>query len=166
MNAAFFQKLLSYARQVNWGRTSRPATAPVLQQEVTGDAQDKERFVEQYFETFLAGQMHRQLLPNLKNLSATCRIVVEDISARSWALIIDGGRLEHISENGEDCQCTFFLSSDVFSSIVSGELAPQQAFFQKNVNIEGDIEIGLRLATVLAAFFRKWPYHAQMGHAR
>jgi len=166
MNAAFFQKLLGYARQVNWGRACRPVPASVLRQEDAIAAENKERFVEQYFGTFLAGQMHKQLLPNLKNLSATCRIVVEDIPARSWSLSIDQGRLEQISENGEDCQCVFFLSSDVFSSIVSGELAPQQAFFQKSVNIEGDIETGLRLATVLAAFFRKWPYRAQMCHVR
>jgi predicted lipid carrier protein YhbT len=122
--------------------------------------------VERYFSHFLAEQMHKQLLPNLRNLSATCGIVVEDIPGRSWSLSIDRGRLEQISKNGENCQCTFFLASDVFSSIVSGQLAPQQAFFEKNINIEGDIETGMRLATVLAAFFRKWPYHSGMCHAR
>jgi thioester reductase-like protein/predicted lipid carrier protein YhbT len=166
MNAAFFRMLLSYARQVNWGRTNRPAPAPVFRQEDAGAAESRQRFVERYFSHFLAEQMHKQLLPNLRNLSATCGIVVEDIPGRSWSLSIDRGRLEQISKNGENCQCTFFLASDVFSSIVSGQLAPQQAFFEKNINIEGDIETGMRLATVLAAFFRKWPYHSGMCHAR
>ncbi len=172
MNAAFFRKLLDYARTVDWtgGRLKGAAfgvaaSKPKALGMASPDARDEETFAERYFSEFLAGKMHRQLLPNLKNLSATCRIVVEDAAAlspsRTWSLSIDGGRLERISQNGEDCQCTFSLASDTFVSIVGGELTPQQAFFQSSVNIEGDIEAGLRLATVLAAFFRKWPYKPQ-----
>jgi predicted lipid carrier protein YhbT len=58
------------------------------------------------------------------------------------------------------------VASDTFASIVCGKLAPQQAFFQRNIDIEGDVEMGLRLATVLAAFFRKWPYQPQLDHVR
>lgn len=157
MNAAFFRKLLDYAHSVDWGKVRR---AP------TSDAENEKEYVEQYFSGFLTDKMHRQLLPNLKNLSATCRIAVEDVSVGTWSLSIDEGRLERISQNGEDCQCTFFLASDTFASIVRGKLAPQQAFFQRNINIEGDIETGLKLATVLAAFFRKWPYRSQLHHVR
>ena len=155
INAAFFRKLLGYARSVDWGRAHR---AP------TPDGENEEQYVERYFSSFLADKMHKQLLPNLKNLSATCRIVVEDIAAGPWSLSIDKGRLERISFNGENCQCTFFLASDTFTSIVRGKLAPQQAFFQRDIDIEGDIETGLKLATVLAAFFKKWPYRSQLHH--
>ena len=156
MNAAFFRRLLDYARSVDWGRAQR---AP------TPQAENEDQYVERYFSSFLTDKMHKQLLPNLKNLSATCRIVVEDIAAGPWSLNIDQGRLERISQNGQDCQCTFFLASDTFTSIVRGKLAPQQAFFQRDINIEGDIETGLKLATVLAAFFKKWPYRSQLHHA-
>jgi nucleoside-diphosphate-sugar epimerase/predicted lipid carrier protein YhbT len=165
MNATFFRKLLDYARTVDWGRAQR-ACPPIRVAGESSDAENEKQYVERYFSSFLAGKMHRQLLPNLKNLSATCRIVVEDVAAGPWSLSIDEGRLERISQNGEDCQCTFFLASDTFASIVCGKLAPQQAFFQRNINIEGDVETGLRLATVLAAFFRKWPYQPQLDHVR
>jgi predicted lipid carrier protein YhbT len=121
-------------------------------------------FVEQYFDSFLTEKMHRQLLPNLRHLTASCRIAVEDIPGRSWSLRIDQGRLEEISPNGMVCPCTFLLHSDTFAAIVGGRLAPQQAFFQKKIDIEGDVETGLRLATVLAAFFRKWPYGRETRH--
>jgi predicted lipid carrier protein YhbT len=126
----------------------------------------REGFVECYFTDFLREKMHKQLLPNLRNLSATCHIIVEDLPEQSWSLRIDQGRLEHISPNGSDCQCTFLLHSDVFSKIVSGQLTPQRAFFEKRVDIEGDIETGLKLTTVLAAFFQKWPYGTERLHAR
>lgn len=149
MNMAFFQKLLDYARRTKWGKahTEPPVMLP-----------GRERFVEQYFDSFLTEKMHQQLLPNLKHLTASCRIAVEDLPGRSWSLRIDQGRLEEISQNGMVCQCTFSLHSDTFSAIVGGRLAPQQAFFQRKIHIAGDMETGLKLATVLAAFFKKWPY--------
>ncbi len=65
-----------------------------------------------------------------------------------------------------DCQCAFLVDHDTFSRIVSGELTPQKAFFKKKIDIQGDMETGLKLATVLAAFFRKWPYHPEGEHGR
>jgi len=155
MDAALFRRLLEYARTARWGKANAEAA-------MTG--RSRERFVQRYFDRFLAEKMHKQLLPNLKRLTATCRITVEDVAGQSWSLRIDQGRLEEISDNGMVCQCTFSLGSDVFTAIVGGRLAPQQAFFQRKVNIDGDIETGLKLATVLAAFFKKWPYGVETGH--
>jgi nucleoside-diphosphate-sugar epimerase/predicted lipid carrier protein YhbT len=147
IDMAFFRRLADYARTVKWGKAERPAAA----------ATGTERFVERYFDEFLAEKMHRQLLPNLRKLSANCRIVVEDVPGRSWSLRIDRGCLVQISQNGLPVECTFLLHSDAFSAIVAGRLSPQAAFFGKKIDIEGDMETGLKLATVLAAFFRKWP---------
>lgn len=155
MNTAFFGRLLDYARQAKWGKANEKASLK---------ARSREGFVQQYFDSFLVDKMHKQLLPNLKRLTASCRITVEDVPGRSWSLKIDRGRLVEISENGIICQCSFSLRSDTFTAIVAGRLAPPQAFFQKRVNIEGDIETGLRLATVLAAFFKKWPYGLETRH--
>lgn len=153
MDLAFFRTLLAFARDTHWGKT-----APAV------DC-SREHLVERYFTRFLREKMHQQLLPNLRNLSATCRITVEDLPRQSWSLHIDTGRLEHISTNGIDCQCTFSLASETFSAIVSGRLTPQRAFFEKKVDIQGDIETGLKLTTVLAAFFKKWPYEPERCHA-
>jgi len=149
IDMVLFRRLVDYARKADWGKKGRVA----LPAEV-----DRVHFVERYFDSFLAEKMHRQLLPNLRRLSANCRIHVEDLPGRSWSLRIDRGCLVKISENGLPCACTFRLHSDVFAAIVSGRLSPQAAFFSRKVDIEGDVETGLKLATVLATFFRKWPY--------
>jgi predicted lipid carrier protein YhbT len=149
IDAEFFLQLLNYARSVKWGKKHSKMTAA---------AENSSYVVEQYFNHFLAGKMHKQLLPDLRNLSATCRIKIEDIPGHSWTLRIEQGRLENISDNGMNCQCTFLVDCDTFSRIVSGELAPQKAFFKRKIDIQGDMETGLKLATVLAAFFQKWPY--------
>jgi predicted lipid carrier protein YhbT len=156
MDAEFFSRLLDYARHVNWGKRCSNAKT----------AEKKSHYiVERYFNNFLAEKMHKQLLPNLRSLSATCRINVEDVG-RSWALKIEQGRLVKISHNSMNCQCAFLVNFDTFCRIVSGRLIPQKAFFKRKVDIQGDMETGLKLAAVLAEFFQKWPYHPGTVHGR
>lgn len=156
MNIEFFSRLLDYARCVKWGKRRSDANVA---------AKSSSHTVERYFEDFLVEKMNKQLLPNLRSLSATCRINVEDVG-RSWALKIEQGRLVKISHNSMDCQCTFFVNFDTFCRIVSGRLVPQKAFFKRKVDIQGDMETGLKLATVLAEFFQKCPYHPGAEHGR
>ncbi len=150
MNLEFFQRLIKYARNVNWGKNHIKTSSQPGRQYTY--------IVEDYFNRFLVNKMHKQLLPDLRNLSASCRICVSEIPLKSWSLKIDHGRLEKISLNGMKNQCTFLTDGDTFERIVTGRLAPQQAFFRKKVDIKGNIETGLKLATVLAVFFRKYPY--------
>jgi predicted lipid carrier protein YhbT len=149
VDKAFVGRLLTYARSAQWGKRCAPI------QDRSETAYDG---VNRYFDVFLADKQHQPLLPGLKRLNATCRIVVEDIPDKSWTLAIEQGCLERISLNGMDCQCTYTVNHRTFADIVSGRLAPQKAFFQRKVEIDGDMETGLRLATVLADFFRQWPY--------
>lgn len=152
MDLPFFRMLVDYARCMNWG--IGPGGNPPQLDPRYG------RLVRDYFDQFLAGKMHRYLLPDLRGLTATCRINVTLNPAESWSLRIDQGRLEQVSPNGMTCQCTFVTDGPTFEQIVSGRLAPQQAFFRKKVEITGQMETGMKLATVLAAFFRKYPYPA------
>ncbi len=157
MDVEFFRRLLDYARDVKWGKKHATAAAPV---------KGPNHVVERYFDSFLVEKMHKQLLPDLRNLSATCRICVEEIPERTWALRIEHGRLERISNNSTSCQCEFLVDRETFGRIVSGRLAPQKAFFKRRIDIRGDMETGLKLATVLAAFFQKWPYDPGAEHDR
>jgi 2-alkyl-3-oxoalkanoate reductase len=149
IDSAFVKRLLVYARSAQWGKRCAPT------QDRSQMSHDS---VNRYFDVFLVDKKHRPLLPNLTRLNATCRIVLEDIPGKTWTLGIEQGCLERISYNGMDCQCTYTVNRQTFDAIVSGRLAPQKAFFQRKVEIDGDMETGLRLATVLADFFRQWPY--------
>jgi thioester reductase-like protein/predicted lipid carrier protein YhbT len=147
---ALFDRLVAYAKEANWGRAK-----PRMQSVAPSNE------VQQYFEDFLTHKMHEQLIPDLKRLSASCRIIVQDMADHAWALKIEQGRLEQISRNGLACECSFTVDRETFGEIVSGRLAPQKAFFLRQVEINGDMEIGLKLATVLAQFFKQWPFLGQ-----
>jgi predicted lipid carrier protein YhbT len=148
LDVEYFRRLLAYARQVDWGR--KAAATPVNAAQV--------RPVEEYFEVFLARKLNQSLLPDLRRLSSRFAIVVRDSPEPHWALEVDQGVLTAISRNGMPTECQFTLGLPTFLELVSGRLAPQQAFFRREVEISGNVELGLRIAAILAQFFRKFPF--------
>jgi nucleoside-diphosphate-sugar epimerase len=147
-----FKILLDHAQKRNWGKDDN--TQKTMKRELFAEP-------DQYFGDFLPEKMHRRLLANLKNLSATFRIVMKENPEVYWSLAIEQGILTHISRNGMVCDCSFIINTSTFTDIVSARVTPQKAFFKKQVDIEGDTETGLKLVTVLAAFFKKHPYNTK-----
>ncbi|HLX60403.1 MAG TPA: SCP2 sterol-binding domain-containing protein [Planctomycetota bacterium] len=120
-----------------------------------------------YFTEFLAGKLRQPLLPNLQKLSVTFDIELLGKPRSIWMLAIKNGMLESVSPgNSDGChcgpapQCGFTLKPEIFSAIIAGKLSPQMAFFKREVEIDGNIVLGLKLATVLADFFKRFPWSA------
>jgi hypothetical protein len=148
MDLPYFRRLLAYAHQTEWG--ARRETCAVTSE---GPA----CFV-RYFNEFLAAKTGQRLLPALRHLTADFNIIPAESPGTHWSLEIREGVLTSISLNGRPPQCSFLLDSSTFKEIVSGALEPQHAFFRRRVEIDGDIEVGLRVAAVLASFFRAFPW--------
>ena len=153
INSTYCARMLDYAKSLQWGKSQR-------QQVQLSDRSISA--IEEYFDDFLAKKKHKQLLPDLRRLSATFRIVMKEKTDMYWSLAIEQGVLTKISRNGMVCDCSFIIDSSTFGDITSAQVTPQKAFFKKQVDIEGDTETGLKLVTVLAAFFKKHPYNAEI----
>ncbi len=145
----FFAMLLDYARACGWGRRRRRK----------GICSSKSvQAARKYFDEILTKHVDQPLLPNLKNLSATCRVVLREHEHLHWSLEIVKGILTTVSQNGMDCQCSLITDADTFCEVAAGKLAPHKAFFTQRAHITGDMKTGLKLTTALATFFRKFPY--------
>lgn len=114
--------------------------------------------LDRYFTEFLIAKLHQPLLPQLRKLSVVCAIRITGGITRTWTLTIVDGMLDSVSDQASTPACTFTLEATTLASIVSGKLSPQMAFFKRQVEISGAIETGLRLAFVLADFFKTYPY--------
>lgn len=152
LDVAYFQRLLDYARSANWGGPRRKA-----------DTAHTPDIVEAYFAEFLPGKLYQQLLPDLRKLTASFSIRVHDTDQPAWSLQVLKGALTSIEADGDRGDCCFLVGVDTFARIVSGRTRPQEAFFKRQVEIEGDMETGLKLATVLGSFFREFPYDPGAG---
>jgi nucleoside-diphosphate-sugar epimerase/predicted lipid carrier protein YhbT len=151
LDFGYFERVLNYGRRVNWGEDV--IAAPVRSCET--DA------VRDYFEVFLAQWTHQNLLPDLKKLSARFSISIADQHDGMWSLEIDEGVLKSISRRGGSSDCSFAMNSATFLEIAAGRVPPQRAFFTGQVRITGNIELGLKVATVLAKFFLEYPFVAE-----
>ncbi len=117
---------------------------------------DHYRRVEKYFTEFLPTILGRQLLSNLTSLSCSFWIKVTGLPRRT--LVITRGFLQAVYESDEEKDFGYTVQYDIFLQIVSGQLSPQQAFFEGKITLSGNTMEGLRTATALEEFFRLYPY--------
>ena len=111
-----------------------------------------------YFTNFLPGIVGQLLMEDLKSLSTCFEISVADQKDPPWVLVIEAGRLTGLQKSGQEPVCTFRVETDILLEIVTARLSPQKAFFNMDIHLDGDIEMGLRLSMVLEPFFQKFPY--------
>lgn len=116
--------------------------------------------VNTYFESFLSNHIGQPLLADLRRLSGRFSVILREPLSRRWSLEVRQGVLCGIDSNDVPAQCQFTVDVPTFLNIVTGRLAPQQAFFKRKIDIGGDKAMGLKIASVMTEFFRKWPFKA------
>ena len=145
MGPGYFRQLIEYGRRDNWGQ-------PAL---VTPDKAARHP----YFCEFLPKFIDKPFLQG----SISCRFAVCLHHDRCWwRLTLEQGILkiiEHLDPDNE-IDFSYRLSDAVFTEIVAGKRDPRHAFFSGKTDISGDIELGLKVATVLRRFFSENPYLA------
>lgn len=144
LDRAYFERMLTFGRNANWGKR-RPA-----RQEAKDD------FASRYFQNFLPEKIGRLLVEDIRQLDADLSIQFGPAPDEAWSISIRGGVLTGIF-HGRRFPCCYVTDTDTFQAVASGRMTPQQAFFQSKVEIEGDMEVGLRTATALTEFFRRYP---------
>jgi len=152
LDLPYFQRLLAFGRQCRWS-----GAAPTDAVDRDGDDQT----IADYFGVFLTARIGLALLPSLKRTSARFCIVIEDQPDQHWTLTLQDGVLTRIAQAAESGDCKYSLSARTFLSIAAAELSPQKAFFAGRVKIAGDMETGLKIATLLGKFFVDHPYLAE-----
>ena len=111
-----------------------------------------------YFENFLPTLTGQLLIEDLRSLSCRFGIRVKDGEAPSWTLEVEEGRLTRVNPTDLPPECCFACDARTLLDVVSARLSPQEAFFAMRVEVEGDMELGLKLSTVLAPFFSRYPF--------
>jgi predicted lipid carrier protein YhbT len=114
--------------------------------------------VERYFRAFLPALRGRLLVEELHGLTTAFAIDVTDAPGPPWRLGVEAGRLVHVDAGGPEPRCRFRLAAETLLEVAAGRTPPSEAFFARRIEVEGDVEEGLRLSTVLEPFFRRFPY--------
>lgn len=108
-----------------------------------------------YFTRFLPGLQGQLLIPGLRSLTCALGVQLTDMDQAEWTLEIESGRLQSVRPGLERSHCVFCLDSGTLLEVATGTLAPDRAFFDLRIEIEGDVALGLQLSTVLEPFFKE-----------
>ena len=111
-----------------------------------------------YFEVFLPGLRGELLMPGLRTLNCTLGVAIAEEAPVVWVLVVSEGRLHSVVPQVEEVQCVFHLDARTLLEVATGTLAPDKAFFDLKIEIEGDMAQGLQLSTVLEPFFKQFPF--------
>jgi hypothetical protein len=114
---------------------------------------DKTSHIE-YFEELMFDRINMSPLPRIESLGIVIRFDIVGQNAGSWTIVVADGILRRVSRNHPDTlnkdvalnpACIFRLDGRTFMSIIRREITPQQAFFEKKVQIEGDMALALKM---------------------
>lgn len=112
----------------------------------------------QYFEEFLPSILGKLLLEDLHELTSCAEIGVQGVDDPPWRIAIERGRLSYVGHRGPEPVCRFRLDLPTLLEVVAARCTPAEAFFDERIDIEGDLETGLKLSTVLEPFFQRFPF--------
>lgn len=110
----------------------------------------------EYFEELMFDRVNKCPLPKIESLNTTIRFDIVGHNAGSWTIAVEDGLLKHVLRNhSNSCSSskeavleptsTFRMDGHTFMSIIRREITPQQAFFQKEVQIKGDMTLALKM---------------------
>ncbi|MEK6765410.1 MAG: SCP2 sterol-binding domain-containing protein [Planctomycetota bacterium] len=117
----------------------------------------------EYFEELIFARVNLCSLPRIESLNTVIRFDIEGDNTGSWSIVVERGLLKRVVRNYSDTSplsdeavlvpaSTFRMDGETFMSIIKREITPQQAFFRKMVQIEGDVTIALKM-NVLVNYF-------------
>ncbi len=99
-----------------------------------------------YFTTLLKDRVNLADEPKISSLSATIRFEMTDGDGGTWDVVVEKGLVKDVVRNSKETPTsTFKLSSAIFLDIIRRIITPQQAFFQRKVDIDGDMFIALKM---------------------
>jgi thioester reductase-like protein len=146
VDKAMLSRLIRFAVEDRWGRRRDRADRPV------------EVDCAWYIEQFFPGVLPLSSLAGV-SIDVTIGLDVRGRSGGEWTCRLSAGGAVEVRRGLDDRAALIYrLGTPTFASIVAGKLDTQEAFFSRLIEIEGNIEKGLKLAVLLTHFIREYPF--------
>jgi thioester reductase-like protein len=137
-------RLVRFAVADRWGRGQRPPAHAAL---------DCARYVEEFFPE----AVRRSALAGLP-LDVSVGLDVQGPGGGQWTCRWVAGQMTGVYRGAGAADVVYRMNPATFAEVVAGRLLVQEAFFARRIDIEGDVEKGLKLALLFAHLVRESPY--------
>lgn len=139
IDRALVVRLLRYAQEDNWGRGRREKCPPAL---------DIAHYLEHVLPEKLSESSVAQALP----YGLLFALDIRGTSGGIWSCRWAGGMLTIRRGLDAGALVTYRMESSLFGDLLRGKRTAQQAFFDGQIEIEGDMEKALKLAMFIDQF--------------
>ena len=151
------RKLIEFAVADDWGRRRTGRTAGALPPRETPRGPGSPR---DYVERFFPEAVRHSALADVP-LDVTLGLEVRGPAGGTWCCRWEGGELVSVERGAAGRpEVVYRLDPPVFEAVVAGRRAVHEAFMAREVEIDGDVEKGLKLAVLFERFVLGSPYPA------
>jgi thioester reductase-like protein len=145
VDRAMLARMVRFAAARRWGRSGRAAA------DGRGDCAD-------YLERFFPEMAPRSALARVP-FTVTIVLDVRGAGGGRWQCRWVDGELQAVNRmiTGSS-DVSYRMDVATFMAVVRGSVSPQDAFFDRRIEVEGDVEKGLKLAVLFGRFAEEFPY--------
>jgi thioester reductase-like protein/putative sterol carrier protein len=136
IDRAMLARLIRFAAADRWGRASRKA----LRSEPAFSCR---RYVEEVFPE----SVRRSSLARIA-LDVTLGLDVRGANGGQWSCRLCDGTATVRRDLSPEAEVVYQMDQATFEAVASGRCSPQDAFLARDIEIKGDVEKGLKLATL------------------
>ena len=112
-----------------------------------------------YFNKLVMDRINMCPIPKIPTINALVEFCINGKDEGKWGLVIEKGMVkdvicakeEDIDPYSRKPNCTFTMNGETFLSIIRKEISPQKAFFDRKVNVQGNMLLALK-ANVLVNY--------------
>lgn len=153
-------RLWQFADRDHWGRKPRDRRKPQVQSMAGFPCGE-------YLERFLPQFARRSSIAQATRVSASVNFQLSGPGGGVWTCVIDQGDVRRVTRGAvANSDVVYSASSETFGRVVTGRLKPQQAFLQRQVEIDGNIEAGLKLAILFGQFIEEFPFSLENAESK
>jgi len=144
-------RLLRFARDDSWGRKrARPSRAPDFGC---------------YLEHVLPEQLRQSSVASILPRELLFALDIHGLGGGQWSCRWADRMLSVQRGRTADADVTYRMEAATFDALVQGRETTQQAFFEGRIDIDGDMEKGLKLAMLIEQFLAERPQRSQAREA-
>jgi thioester reductase-like protein len=144
---AMLRRMVAFAVADRWGRASRAEAGSQTAYDCAV-----------YLERFLPDTARRSVLASIP-LSVSVGLDIRGPGGGRWHCRWVGGELRSVRRATEDgADVTYRTDVATFAAVVGGTVTPQEAFFDRQIEVAGDVETALKLAVLFGRFAEEFPY--------
>ena len=111
----------------------------------------------EYFNEFLPRLIREKDDIQVGKTNFTCMFRIKGEKGGTWLFTMENGKIRPVEPCGEDVvvPCTIEMDNATLMQVITGQVQPTHAFFRGHIKIRGQMQMLIKLTTLLPIYFRK-----------